>query len=271
MSPIDPPPAVCRRNTGGAVVAEATSPRKSPLKKIRSHGLSPRAFIDIIQGHQRDHDDQSSVEDRLRDRTLFGGGNESEDEDFQWKDRCDRSILGESHDENAALELQATSSMKSLGDEERNWCCSLCGRTMLYDETRLLNDKIASLEAQLKELVVNQKAAMGTGTPCSIESTTSIILPTRAIGAFDCSALSWYKMKEPDVMDSLRQRRYTVETNDLGFIISHDDISFCGEYRRRVQRSLATIERMLKCLVDQLKCGVSQMRCQAPKGILEGI
>lgn len=105
----------------------------------------------------------------------------------------------------------------------------------------------------------------------SIESTTSIILPTRGIGALDCSALSWYKMNEPGVMDSLRQLRYTVETNDVGFIISHDDISFCREYRRRVGRSLATIERMLKCIVGQLKCGVSQMRFQALKGILEGI
>lgn len=178
---------MCRRNAGGAV-AEATSPRKSPLKKkIRRQGLSPRAFIDTIQGHQSD-DDHSSVEDQIRGRTLFGGGNESEDEDFQSKDGSDRNILGINHAENAALALHATNT-KSVG-EERNWC-SLCGRrtSMHNDESRLLHDKIASLEAQLKELlnkrdqctnrssstVTTQQreeeqdktdAAMGTGTPC---------------------------------------------------------------------------------------------------------
>jgi hypothetical protein len=175
---IDPAPPVCRRIAGGAV-AEATSPRKSPLKKkIRRQGLSPRAFIDTIQGHQSD-DDHSSVEDQIRGRTLFGGGNESEDEDFQSKDGSDCNILGKIHAEDAALAR-----------------CSLCGRTsMLNDESRLLNDKIASLEAQLKELVNNRDqctnrsstvttqqqeeeqdktdAAMGTGTPC--ESSTSVV------------------------------------------------------------------------------------------------
>lgn len=55
----------------------------------------------------------------------------------------------------------------------------------------------------------------------SIVSTTSRILPTRGIGTSNSSALLRYKMDEPGVMDNLRQWRYAVEMNDVGFSISH--------------------------------------------------